>query len=226
MTRVFVIEDDDSILDSIIKGLQKWDYTVGGPTVFTDIMPSLVTFKPDLVLIDIKLPFYDGYYWCQEIRKKSTVPIIFLSSQSEAKDIVMAVNLGADDYITKPFKMAVLIAKIQAVMRRSYDLAPEQTKELVYGSVILNLLDMTLSYQQKELVLTKNDFCILKTLYLDPGHLVSRESLMEALWDSDYFIDDNTLTVNVGRLRKKLSSIGLGDLIKTKKGIGYGLGSL
>lgn len=226
MTRVFVIEDDEGILHSIIKGLQKWDYTVGSPTVFTDIMPSLVAFKPDLVLIDIKLPFYDGYYWCQEIRKKSTVPIIFLSSQSEAKDIVMAVNLGADDYITKPFKMAVLIAKIQAVMRRSYDLAPEQTNELVYGSVILNLLDMTLSYQQKELVLTKNDFCILKTLFLDPGHLVSRESLMEALWDSDYFIDDNTLTVNVGRLRKKLSSIGLGDLIKTKKGIGYGLGSL
>ena len=175
-----------------------------------------------MVLMDIGLPLFNGYHWCQEIRKVSKVPIMFLSSRDQAMDIVMAINMGGDDFVTKPFDQNVLLAKIQGLLRRSYEFGKDQSL-LEYMGVILNLKAMDLVYQGEVVSLTKNEFQILQVLFERSGNIVSREDLMKELWNSDFFIDDNTLSVNVARLRKKLEAVGLKDFIETKKGVGYGL---
>ena len=187
-----------------------------------EVLSIFVKEEPHLVLMDIGLPLFNGYHWCQEIRKVSKVPIMFLSSRDQAMDIVMAINMGGDDFVTKPFDQNVLLAKIQGLLRRSYEFGQDQSL-LEYRGVILNLKAMDLVYQGEVVSLTKNEFQILQVLFERSGNIVSREDLMKELWNSDFFIDDNTLSVNVARLRKKLEAVGLNDFIETKKGVGYGL---
>ena len=189
-------------------------------TDFKDVMGKFVEFEPQLVLLDIVLPFFNGFYWCQEIRKISKVPIIFLSSANDNMNIVMAMNMGGDEFIEKPFDLNVVTAKVQAVLRRTYEF--RGTADVMeWNGAILNLADATVLYQDQKLELSKNEFKILQILLENTGKIVSRESIMTRLWDSNEFIDDNTLTVNVARLRKKMEQIGLGGKIITKKGIGY-----
>ena len=189
-------------------------------TDFKDVMGKFVDFEPQLVLLDIVLPFFNGFHWCQEIRKISKVPIIFLSSANDNMDIVMAMNMGGDEFIEKPFDLNVVTAKVQAVLRRTYEF--RGTADIMeWNGAILNLADATVLYQDQKQELTKNEFKILQMLLENTGKIVSRESIMTRLWDSNEFIDDNTLTVNVARLRKKMEQIGLGGKIITKKGIGY-----
>ena len=189
-------------------------------TDFKDVMGKFVDFEPQLVLLDIVLPFFNGFHWCQEIRKISKVPIIFLSSANDNMNIVMAMNMGGDEFIEKPFDLNVVTAKVQAVLRRTYEF--RGTADIMeWNGAILNLADATVLYQDQKQELTKNEFKILQMLLENTGKIVSRESIMTRLWDSNEFIDDNTLTVNVVRLRKKMEQIGLGGKIITKKGIGY-----
>lgn len=220
MHKILIIEDDLTIAQTTARHLSKWDFEVKYITDFKDILSSFIAFSPHIVLIDISLPFYNGYHWCSEIRKISKVPILFLSSANDNMSIVMAMNMGADDFIAKPFDLTVLVAKINAIIRRVYSFAG-QLNVIEHNGVILNLNDNTVSYQNQTLSLTKNDFRILQVLFENAGTIVSRNSLMLRLWESDQFIDDNTLTVNVTRLRKKLETIKLENLIETKKGIGY-----
>lgn len=220
--RILMIEDDVVIRELVAKNLRTWQYEVAVSEDFQRILEQVETFQPQLILMDIGLPFFNGYHWCQEIRKFSNVPILFLSSRDQPMDIVMAINLGGDDYVSKPFDMNVLLAKIQSLFRRTYDLSGEQTV-LTFGMIRLDLKSMQVSYEGRTEELTKNEFQILRILFERYPAVVSREELMKELWNSDLFIDDNTLTVNVGRLRRTLAELGLHDLIATKKGIGYGL---
>lgn len=220
MYRILIVEDDDTIARTIRRHLEKWDYEVLCIEDFKRVEEEFQGFHPQLVLMDILLPFYNGFHWCTQIRKSSNVPIIFLSSASDNMNIVMAMNMGGDDFIEKPFDLNVLTAKIQAVLRRTYAFAKQQN-QLNHGGVTLNLNDATVAYGEEKLDLTKNDFKILQLLMEHTGKIVRREDIMERLWESDEFIDDNTLTVNMTRLRKKLESIGVHDYITTKKGIGY-----
>ncbi|MCU6748614.1 MULTISPECIES: response regulator transcription factor [Lachnospiraceae] len=220
MYKILIVEDDRTIAQSLKRHLEKWDYTVCTVRDFHNVMEEFVSFGPELVLMDILLPFYNGYHWCTEIRKNSSVPILFLSSASDNMNIVMAMNMGGDDFIEKPFDLNVLTAKIQAILRRAYSFQG-QANLLERGGAFLNLSDATLTYQEEKIELTKNDFKILKVLMENAGKIVEREELMQRLWESDTFIDDNTLTVNVTRIRRKLEEIGLYEFIKTKKGIGY-----
>lgn len=198
----------------------KWNYQAECMTDFKDVMGKFVDFDPQLVLLDIVLPFFNGFHWCQEIRKISKVPIIFLSSANDNMNIVMAMNMGGDEFIEKPFDLNVVTAKVQAVLRRTYEF--RGTADIMeWNGAILNLADATVLYQDQKQELTKNEFKILQMLLENTGKIVSRESIMTRLWDSNEFIDDNTLTVNVARLRKKMEQIGLGGKIITKKGIGY-----
>ncbi len=223
MYKIFVIEDDCVISSEIQSHLQKWGYEVKVTDDFSDIMSQFSKYAPQLVLMDIVLPFYNGYYWCSEIRKVSKVPIIFLSSAGDNMNIVMAMNMGGDDFITKPFDLEVLSAKVQAMLRRSYAFQ-SQTSLLEHKGVILNISDASLWYQDKKVELTKNEFKILQILFENMGNTVSREQIMKRLWDNECFVDDNTLTVNMTRMRKKLEEIGIVNLIQTKKGMGYKIG--
>ena len=223
MYKIFVIEDDNVISGEIQSHLQKWGYEVKVTDDFSDIMSQFSKYAPQLVLMDIMLPFYNGYYWCNEIRKVSKVPIIFLSSAGDNMNIVMAMNMGGDDFITKPFDLEVLSAKVQAMLRRSYAFQ-NQTSLLEHKGVILNISDDSLWYQDKKVELTKNEFKILQILFENVGNTVSREQIMKRLWDNECFVDDNTLTVNMTRMRKKLEEIGIINLIQTKKGMGYKIG--
>ena len=223
MYKIFVVEDDEIIAGSLKRNLEGWDYQVVCANDFSNVMAEYAEAAPQLVLMDVKLPFYNGYYWCSEIRKVSKIPIIFLSSASDNMNIVMAVNMGGDDFVAKPFDMDVLIAKIQAVLRRSYDFAG-QTSVVEHRGAILNLSDATLTYEDEKLELTKNEFRILQVLMENKDKVVTRDTLITRLWESDSYVDENTLSVNVNRLRKKLESLGLSDYILTKKGIGYKLG--
>ena len=222
MQKIMIVEDDEIISSTLKKHLEKWNYDVYVIEDFENIMDIFMKEQPALVLLDISLPYYNGYHWCQEIRKVSKVPIMFLSSRDQAMDIVMAINMGGDDFVTKPFDQNVLLAKIQGLLRRSYEFGKDQSL-LEYMGVILNLKAMDLVYQGEVVSLTKNEFQILQVLFDHAGNIVSREDLMKELWNSDFFIDDNTLSVNVARLRKKLEAVGLKDFIETKKGVGYGL---
>ncbi len=220
MYTIFIVEDDETIADSLKLHLEKWDYQVRCARNFSNITAEFAQTAPHLVLMDIKLPYYNGYYWCSEIRKISKVPVIFLSSAADNMNIVMAVSMGGDDFIPKPFDMEVLTAKIQAMLRRSYDFVSQSTV-LEHNGVMLNLTEAVLIYGNERLELTKNELRILQTLMENKNRVVTREALMTKLWESDSYIDENTLSVNVNRLRKKLDGIGLGAWIVTKKGIGY-----
>lgn len=223
MYRIFIVEDDEIIARSMKEHLRSWDYEVECAKDFSNVIAELVAFDPQLVLLDIGLPFYNGYHWCSEIRKISKIPVIFISSASDNMNIVMAVNMGADDFVAKPFDLAVLTVKIQAMLRRSYDFAG-QSAVLEHQGALLNLTEATLSYQEHKIELTKNELRILQVLMENKNKVVSRDTLMTKLWESDSYVDENMLSVNVNRLRKKLEEIGLTDYIVTKKGIGYRLG--
>ncbi|HEL2027266.1 response regulator transcription factor [Streptococcus suis] len=222
MQKILVIEDDKTISQLVAKNLINWGYQVQEVQDFQMVLEQMEEFQPHLILLDIGLPFFNGYYWCQEIRKTSRVPIMFLSSHDQPMDIVMAINMGADDYVTKPFEMTVLLAKIQGLLRRTYDFVGEQSL-LWFEEVSLDLKTMQVSYGQDVEELTRNEFQILRVLFEHGKEVVSREELMRELWNSDIFVDDNTLSVNIARLRKKLAELGLPDVIATKKGVGYGL---
>lgn len=222
MYKVLIIEDDNTISEEIGKYLDRWGYETACVTDFENILPQFLAFDPQLVLLDIGLPFYNGYYWCAEIRKVSQVPVVFVSSASDNMNIVMAMNMGGDDFIMKPFDQEVLLAKVQAILRRTYSFQQPSTVT-EYGNVILNLTDMSLLYQGKKLELSKNEFRIMQLLYEHAGAAVSRENIMKKLWDDECFVDDNTLTVNMNRLRKKLEEAGIRNFIVTKKGVGYQL---
>lgn len=223
MYKIFMVEDDEIIARSIREHLQAWNYDVCCVEDFSNVVAEFVRFDPQLVLMDITLPFFNGYHWCSEIRKISKVPVIFLSSAADNMNIVMAVNMGADDFIPKPFDLEVLTVKIQAMLRRSYDFAGTGSM-LEHKGAILNLNETTLTYQEQKIELTKNEFRILEILMENKEKVVSRETLMTRLWESDNYADENTLSVNVNRLRKKLEALGLEEFILTKKGIGYRLG--
>ena len=223
MYKIFMVEDDEIIARSIREHLQAWNYDVCCVEDFSNVVAEFVRFDPQLVLMDITLPFFNGYHWCSEIRKISKVPVIFLSSAADNMNIVMAVNMGADDFIPKPIDLEVLTVKIQAMLRRSYDFAGTGSM-LEHKGAILNLNETTLTYQEQKIELTKNEFRILEILMENKEKVVSRETLMTKLWESDNYVDENTLSVNVNRLRKKLEALGLEEFILTKKGIGYRLG--
>lgn len=222
MQKILLVEDDKTISQLVAKNLINWGYQVQEVKDFQTVLDQIRDFQPHLILLDIGLPFFNGYYWCQEIRKTSRVPIMFLSSHDQPMDIVMAINMGADDYVTKPFEMTVLLAKIQGLLRRTYDFVGEQSL-LWFEDVSLDLKTMQVSYGQAVAELTRNEFQILRVLFEHGKEVVSREELMRELWNSDIYVDDNTLSVNIARLRKKLAELGLPDLIMTKKGVGYGL---
>ncbi len=220
MYKIYIVEDDFTIASLMKKHLENWGYGVKTAENFQNIAAEFAEFDPHMVLIDIMLPFFNGYYWCGEIRKISDVPVIFLSSASDNMNIVMAMNMGGDDFITKPADLNVLTAKIQALFRRAYGMGG-QVPVLERGGAVLNLNDATLSYREKKIDLTKNEFLILRTLMESRGRVVSRETLMTRLWQMDCYVEENTLTVNVARLRKKLEGAGLADFIRTKVGAGY-----
>ena len=220
MNKIFLVEDDPVIAKAVENHLSMWGYEVKAAEDFQHVLEEFLAFDPQLVLLDIGLPHVGGYHWCEEIRKRSKVPVVFLSSASDNMNIVTAMNLGGDDFIPKPFDLSVLTAKVQAVLRRAYSFQGS-LNILEHGGALLNLGDSSLSAPGGKLDLTKNDFRILQVLMENAGHVVSRSDLMNRLWESDSFIDDNTLTVNMARLRKKLEEIGLTDFVVTKKGIGY-----
>lgn len=201
MYRIFLVEDDETIARLIKKHLEKWEYEVSTVQDFGNVLGEFAVCDPQLVLLDIRLPFYNGHYWCTQIRQVSKVPIIFLSSVSDNMNIVMAMNMGADDFIPKPFDLEVLTAKVQALLRRSYDFAGSSSM-LEHKGMLLNLSDATLLYQEQKVELTKNELKILQTLIENKMQVVTRETLMTRLWESDMYVDENTLSVNVNRLRK------------------------
>ncbi len=219
-TSILIVEDDAVISGLVAKGLSRWGYAPCLVEDFSDVMQAFFKCRPQLVLMDIALPYYNGYYWCTEIRKVSDVPVVFLSSRTEDMDIVMAMQMGGDDYLTKPFSMEVLIAKLQAVLRRSGGSAPQDQE---FAGARLAAGEGCLYTRDGKLELTKNELRILQLLLSHKGQIVSRDDIMLKLWDSDSYIDDNTLTVNMNRLRRKLEPIGLSGCIVTRKGEGYQL---
>lgn len=222
MQRILIVEDDITIAGIVGKELDKWGYQVHIVEDFSAVMEDFDRFDPHLVLLDLSLPHRNGFHWCGQIRKKATTPIVFLSSSADNMNMVTALHQGADDFIPKPFDLNVLIAKVQAILRRSFAFA-DTGDTLAYQGIVLHLGNMTLAFGGQSMELTRNEFRILHTLFAQPEKVVSRESIMRRLWEDESFIDENTLTVNVNRLRKKLEAIGLRDLIATKKGEGYQL---
>ncbi len=220
MHKILIVEDDLTIATAVQKHLTAWGLEARCVDDFQNVLGEFAAFDPQLVLLDISLPFYDGYHWCREIRKVSKVPVVFLSSMSDNMNIVMAMNMGGDDFISKPFDFNVLMAKVQAILRRTYDFGG-QTRVLEHRGAVLNMADASLTFEGERIELTKNDYRILLTLMQSKGQVISRDTLMEKLWETDSFVDENTLTVNIARLRKKLDALGLEDFIVTKKGMGY-----
>lgn len=220
MRKIYLVDDSEIIGNSLKNHFKSWDIETVLVENFKKILEEFKEISPDLVIIDVSLPFYDGYFWTRKIRDISDVPIIFLSSRSESMDKIRAMELGADDFISKPFDIDLLIAKIRALLRRSYNYRPSEDR-LEVGGLILDIRKMEVFFEEKSLELSKNEFKILESLMVHKNEVVSREKLMYALWSTDIFIDDNTLTVNISRLRKNLKSLGLGDFIKTKVGKGY-----
>ncbi|AVD35314.1 response regulator transcription factor [Clostridioides difficile] len=221
MFKIMVVEDDVSLKNIIAECLTKWGHNVHQIENLENIIEEFKNYKPQLVLLDINLPFYDGFYWCNEIRKISKVPIIFISSRNSNMDVIMGVNLGADDYIQKPFSIDVLVAKVNALLRRTYNFVDNNSNQIIHNGVTLDLSTATINYEDNTIELTKNEIKILHELMKYKGQIVSRNKLMKKLWDNDWFVDDNTLTVNVNRIRSKLNEIGLEDFIETKRGLGY-----
>jgi DNA-binding response OmpR family regulator len=220
MYRILMIEDDFSMAHTMEKQLESWGNQVHIVEDFQNIMGEFESYQPHLVLMDVMLPFYNGYHWCGEIRRRSNVPVVFISSASDNMNIVMAMNMGGDDFIAKPVDLNVMMAKIGAVLRRTYDMSGD-VPTLEHCGAVLNLNDTTLEYQGERIELTKNEYRILQTLMENKGKIVSRDTLMTRLWQMDSYVEENTLTVNVNRLRKKLEQAGLCDFIRTKVGSGY-----
>ena len=220
MYKILIVEDDSGIAGAIKSQAEQWELEAHCVQNFRNVLAEFAEVNPHLVLMDISLPFFNGYHWCSEIRRVSKVPIIFISSASDNMNIIMAMNMGGDDFIAKPFDQSVLMAKIQALLRRTYDFGAG-VPVLEHRGLMLNTGDNTLTFQGERMELSKNEYRILLALMEAKGKVVSREKLMERLWETDCFVDENTLTVNVNRLRKKLDSIGLREFIKTKFGVGY-----
>ena len=219
MYRILIVEDDRVIAQTLASHLCRWDYETKCVEDFKNVAEEFRQYDPQLVLLDIMLPFFNGFHWCQEIRRFSKAPIVFLSSANDNMNIVMAMNMGGDEFIEKPFDLNVVTAKVQAILRRTYSFQGT-VNVMEYRGAVLNLNDATFVKGGQKAELTKNEFRILQMLLENAGRIVSRDSIITRLWESDEFIDDNTLTVNVARLRKKLELIGLAGMIKTKKGIG------
>ena len=218
--KVFIVEDDPSIANSVSLHLKKWGFETKTAEDFRDLLPSLLEFEPHLVIMDIGLPYYNGFYWCGQLRQRSDVPVVFLSSASDNMNILTAMNMGGDDFIAKPFDLSVLVAKLQAVLRRTYNVI-HQPGILEHRGAVLSMEDACLRYNGGRIELTKNEFRIMLTCLENKGRVVSRDLLMKRLWETDSFVDENTLTVNVSRLRKKLENAGLKDFIVTRAGQGY-----
>ena len=221
MYRILIIEDDFSMAKAMKKQIESWGHEAKLVEDFRNVMEIFTEYDPHMVLVDIMLPFYNGYHWCSEIRKVSDTPVIFISSASDNMNIVMAMNMGGDDFLPKPLDPDVMMAKIQAVLRRAYDMGGGNTAVLEHRGAVLNLNDTSLTYQGERIELTKNEFRILQTLMENKGRIVSRDTLMTKLWQTDSYVEENTLTVNINRLRKKLDSIGLAEFITTRVGSGY-----
>ncbi len=220
MYRIFIVEDDLAMAESMKKQIESWGHEVCLVQDFNNVLEEFEAYNPHLVLMDIMLPFFNGYHWCLEIRKKSNVPIIFISSASDNMNIVMAMNMGGDDFISKPIDLSVMMAKLQAMLRRTYDMTGRMSV-IEHKGVILNLNDTSIEYNGDRLELTKNEYRIIQTLMENKGKVVSRDALMTKLWQVDCYVEENTLTVNIARLRKKLESVGVKDFITTKVGSGY-----
>ncbi|ABR50044.1 two component transcriptional regulator, winged helix family [Alkaliphilus metalliredigens QYMF] len=218
---IFIIEDDSLLLEALKEGLSQWSYEVSNPSDFSHIMEAFVEHHPHLVIIDIQLPKFDGFHWCRAIRAVSKVPIIFLSSRDHPMDMVMAMNLGADDYVQKPFNMDVLLAKVQAILRRTYTYEEVSSDVIEWNQALIDLKSGRIYKDGKTIDLTKNEFFILSVLVKSNNKIISRHELMKMLWDDDQYINDNTLTANITRLRQQLSSLNLAEGIVTKKGLGY-----
>lgn len=218
---ILIIEDDEAIYEGIKERFEQWGVTVNKPESFKHVIETFQAKQPNLVIIDIQLPAYDGFHWCREIRQVSTVPIIFLSSRDHPMDMVMAMQLGADDFVQKPFHMDVLLAKVQAVVRRTYDYGQTQPEMQRWNGASILFSKSVVQYEGKTVELTKNELFILRVLLRQVDQIVSRDELMRQLWDDERFVNDNTLSVNVNRLRTRLEEIGLTEVIETKKGIGY-----
>ncbi|MCM3542514.1 response regulator transcription factor [Priestia megaterium] len=219
--KILIVEDDDKIYELVKEKFEQWSFEVAGVEDFQKVMEVFIAEKPELVILDVNLPVYDGFYWCQQIRTVSKTPIVFLSSREHPMDIVMAMNVGADDYIQKPFNLDVLVAKVQALLRRTYSYGDTVSDVIEWNSAVLDLKKGSLHYNDQEIHLTKNEFFILRLLLEERGKIVSREELMRRLWEDEKFVSDNTLSVNITRIRTKLEEIGLNDKIVTKKGQGY-----
>ena len=224
MYRIFIVEDDGALADVMARQIRSWGHVVRCARDFRDVMGEFLAFDPHLVLLDIGLPFYNGYHWCEKIRAVSNVPVVFISSASDNMNIVMAMTMGGDDFLPKPVDLNVMTAKLNAVLRRAYDMGGK-TPVLEHRGAVLNLNDASLTYEGKRVELTKNEFRILQTLMENKGKIVSRDTLMTRLWQMDAYVEENTLTVNVTRLRKKLEDAGLSDFITTRVGAGYMVGT-
>lgn len=221
MFKIMIVEDDEKISNIMSNNLKKWGYEIIIPKNFSYIVQSYIENKPHLILMDINLPYFDGFYYCNKIRELSKVPIIFISSRDGNMDIVMAINMGGDDFLSKPFSMEVLLVKIKALLRRTYSYQDKDMEVLQYNNVILNLKDYTVCFQNKGVELSKNEFKILYILMKNNNKIISREFIMRKLWEDESFVDDNTLTVNINRLRKKLLNLDLDNFIRTKRKEGY-----
>nr|WP_205606389.1 response regulator transcription factor [Clostridium butyricum] len=215
-----IIEDEVIIREELKSFLSKYNYEVVAPSDFENVIEFILNENPDLILLDINLPIFDGYYICREIRKTSDIPIIIVTSRDSDMDELMSMNLGADDFVSKPYNTQILLARIAALLKRSGG-SSNTSKYLIYNNFKINLSNATISREDKEIELTKNEIKILSCLIENKGSIVSREILMEYLWKSDYFVDDSTLTVNITRLRRKLEGIGIKDAIETRRGLGY-----
>lgn len=221
MVKVLVIEDDNAIYEMIKERFAQWSFVVNRPEDFQKVMSTFIEEKPQFVLIDIQLPAFDGFHWCREIRRISKVPIIFLSSRDHPMDMIMAMQMGADDFVQKPFHIDVLVAKVQALLRRTNDYQEESMDIGNWNDAIIDFAKGEIIFMDKTIELTKNELYILRVLLKSVDKIVSRDELMRKLWDDERFVNDNTLSVNVNRLRTKLEEIGLADVIITKKGLGY-----
>ncbi|WP_340026411.1 response regulator transcription factor [Paenibacillus sp. FSL K6-1096] len=220
MFRIMIVEDDEKIRRIVADTLRKWKYEVMAVSSFEQVLEEFTASQPHLVLLDVNLPVYDGYYWCQQIRSVSKVPIIFLSSRNQNMDVIMAINMGADDFVQKPFDLDVLVAKVSALLRRNYTYQDESL-QMTHRQLVFHLANSSVEYGGQTAELSRNEFIILQTMMRNIGSIVSRDALMQVLWSDEQFIDDNTLTVNVNRLRRKIAMLGLEDFIVTRKGMGY-----
>lgn len=221
MAKIMVVEDEEIIRQLIMEELEKWKFETFGTTDFNQVFSDFEREEPQLVLLDINLPVLDGYYWCQKIREVSKVPIIFISSRNTNMDMIMAMNMGADDFVTKPFQIDVLIAKINALLRRSYNYTELSSEMMSHNGITLNVDNGSMEINGEIIDLSKNEYRLLFILMKHNGKILSREKLLRALWDDERFVDDNTLTVNINRLRRKIEQSGIQGYIETKVGQGY-----